>query len=201
MKEIIFGQTSCIILSAGSSGRMGKPKALLQFSKDEMFIQKITRTYVQSGVKQVIVVVNIELYNTILEQKISLAHEVELVVNHIPEKGRFYSLQTGVKKLKTGNSCFFQNIDNPFTSAEVLKSLFLCTKDADVILPVFESKSGHPVLFSPAVAQKIIGKIDTDIRIDKFLKKFATKKIELTEKRILTNINSPEDFSEAGLGK
>ena len=96
--EFIFAQTSCIILSAGSSDRMGEPKAFLRFSEDEMFIQKITHTYVQSGLKHVIVVVNTDLHNSIHKLRIPLADEVELVVNRYPEKGRFYSLQTGVQK-------------------------------------------------------------------------------------------------------
>jgi len=199
VEDTIFGQTSCIILSAGSSERMGEPKALLKFSIDETFIQKITGTYVQCGVRQVIVVVNKELYNTIQEREILLVPEVQLVINSFPEKGRFYSLQTGAKKLKPGHSCFFQNIDNPFTSDEVLKSLFRSQKDADVIIPAYDGKSGHPVLINPAVVQKIIVQNDTSIRIDLFLKSFASKKIELDENRILTNINSPEDFMEAGL--
>jgi molybdopterin-guanine dinucleotide biosynthesis protein A len=57
------------------------------------------------------------------------------------------------------------------------------------------------VLINPVVVQKIIVQSDTSIRIDLFLKSFAYKKIEIDENRILTNINSPEDFTEAGLGK
>jgi CTP:molybdopterin cytidylyltransferase MocA len=201
MEDTIFGQTSCIILSAGNSERMGEPKALLKFSKDKTFIQKITGTYVQCGVRQVIVVVNKELYNTIQEREILLVPEVQLVINSFPEKGRFFSLQTGVHKLKPGNSCFFQNIDNPFTSDQVLISLIQNKEGASVIIPVFQSESGHPVLINPVVVQKIIVQSDTSIRIDLFLKSFAYKKIEIDENRILTNINSPEDFTEAGLGK
>jgi CTP:molybdopterin cytidylyltransferase MocA len=180
---------------------MGEPKALLKFSKDKTFIQKITGTYVQCGVRQVIVVVNKELYNTIQEREILLVPEVQLVINSFPEKGRFFSLQTGVHKLKPGNSCFFQNIDNPFTSDQVLISLIQNKEGASVIIPVFQSVSGHPVLINPVVVQKIIVQSDTSIRIDLFLKSFAYKKIEIDENRILTNINSPEDFTEAGLGK
>jgi len=174
---------------------------LLEFSKGETFIQKITGTYVQCGVQQVIVVVNNELFHYIHEQKILLVPEIQLVINSFPERGRFFSLQKGVEKLDPGNYCFFQNIDNPFTSAEVLNLLNQFKKDADVILPVFQSKSGHPVLINPAVVQKIIIQSDTEIRIDQFLKSFEYKKIEITENRILTNINTPDDFSEAGLGK
>jgi CTP:molybdopterin cytidylyltransferase MocA len=200
MEGNIFGQTSCIILAAGSSLRMGESKALLKFSTSETFIQKITETYVQSGVKQVIVVVNNELYISILEQQIPLYHEVELVINPFPEKGRFYSLQTGVQKLKTGNSCFFQNVDNPFTSFEVLKLLINHNANADVIIPQFRSRSGHPILFNHIVAQQVIAETDTELRIDVFLRKLSTKMVEIDESNILTNINSPEDYINAGFG-
>lgn len=201
MDRNLFGQTSCIILSAGSSERMGEPKALLKFSKEETFIQKITGTYVQCGVQQVIVVVNNELFHSIQEQTVLLGPEVQLVINSFPERGRFFSLQKGAEKLDPGNYCFFQNIDNPFTSAEVLNLLNQFKMDADVILPVYQSKSGHPVLINPAVVQKIIVQSDAEIRIDQFLKSFVCKKIEIGENRILTNINTPVDFTEAGLGR
>ena len=198
MKEILFGTTSCIVLAAGSSERLGTPKALLHFTTKKTFIEKITETYVKCGIQQVIVVVNNAMYRSIQDQQICLAPEVQLVINPFPGKGRFYSLQTGVDKLKPGNYCFFQNIDNPFTSAEVLKSLIQNKNEADVIIPVFKSKSGHPVLISPAVARKISSISDSQIRIDTFLKTFATKNIEIADGRILININTPEDLAEAG---
>jgi len=200
MEGNIFGQTSCIILAAGRSTRMGESKALLKFSSDETFIQKITGTYVQSGVKQVIVVVNVELYNTIQEQQMPLSQEVELVVNSFPEKGRFYSLQTGIKNLKTGNSCFFQNIDNPFTTYEVLQLLIQNTAGSDVIIPEYQGKTGHPALFSNIVASKIIEAKESGARIDQFLKTFRVKMVEIDDNNILTNINSFEEYINAGLG-
>jgi CTP:molybdopterin cytidylyltransferase MocA len=200
MEGNIFGQTSCIILAAGSSTRMGKSKALLKFGKDETFIQKIIGTYVNSGIKQVIVVVNSELHNSILEHQIPLNQEVELVINPFPEKGRFYSLQTGVHKLRTGNSCFFQNIDNPFTSFQVLQSLIHSSTGSDVIIPEYQGKSGHPALFSNLVAGKIIAAKDSEVRIDQFLKTFRIKMVEIDDNNILTNINSYEEYIKAGLG-
>lgn len=198
MEGNIFGRTSCIILAAGSSSRMGNSKALLKYSQHETFIQKITGTYVQSGVKQVIVVVNEELYNSIHELQIPLNQAVELVINPFPEKGRFYSLQTGVRKLKTGNSCFFQNIDNPFTSFEVLKLLKQHQSDGEVIIPSFQLRTGHPVLLSEAVTGKINLTPDLNTRIDQYLKKFRVVIVEMASREILVNINTLEDFRAAG---
>lgn len=195
-----FSDTSAIILSAGFSVRMGGHKALLKFDSGRTFLQKITETYLISGIEQVIVVVNSELYNLISESGLSLSEKVKLVVNDKPELGRFYSLQTGVKLIPTGSYCLFQNIDNPFTSIELLDELILHKNEADVIKPIFQNKSGHPVLISQLVVKGVYDSIDYELRLDTFLKKFAGKRINVQNPRILININSKEDYLRAGFG-
>lgn len=193
-----FRDTSAIILSAGNSERMGGHKALLKFDSERTFLQKITETYLLAGIDQVIVVLNSELYKLISESSLALSGKVKLVVNNKPELGRFYSLQTGVKLFPPGNYCFFQNIDNPFTTEELLKELILHKAKAGVIIPIFQKKSGHPVLVSPLVIQRIFEGIDYKIRIDTFLNQFTEKKIEVPDPKILLNINSPDDYLNAG---
>ncbi len=198
MKEALFAQTSAIILSAGSSLRMGTQKALLRFDDEHTFLQKITETYLKAGAEQVIVVVNTGLYALFNENNLDLPEQVILVSNEKPELGRFYSLQTGIKKIKPGNYCFFQNIDNPFTSAHLINSLISEKDDADVIIPAFQKKTGHPVLLSPVVTETMLKVIDYEIRIDQFLKKFNVKEVETNDNKVLVNINSPEEFLGAG---
>lgn len=198
MEKALFAETSCIILSAGNSVRMGEHKALLRFDSDRNFIQKLTETYLLAGIEQVIAVVNSELFELINRSKLTLSEKVLLVLNDNPESGRFYSLQTGVKCLKTGNSCFFQNTDNPFTSEELLKELILHKNEAEVIVPTFQNKAGHPVLISPLVLRGICDGIEYEVRIDAFLKKFTEKKIEFSDSKILLNINTPDDYFNAG---
>ena len=193
-----FENTSCIILSAGNSDRMGEHKALLNFDENSTFIEQITNIYIQAGIEQIIVVVSNGLYNQIKERRINLKANITLVINEHPELGRFYSLQTGINCAHTGNYCFFQNIDNPFTSIEVLNSLIQFRNNADVIIPTFQNKSGHPVLLSNSVIQKILTEKTPDLRIDEFLKKFNVLKTEVLESSILVNLNSPEGFAKAG---
>jgi len=200
MKEVLFASTSCVILSAGSSARMGTHKALLKFDFEKTFIQKITETYSLVGIELVIVVLNSELFKLIKEGTPSLPEKVKLVINDKPELGRFYSLQTGVKHLKHGNSCFFQNIDNPFTSEKLLRELIIQKDEADIILPAFQVRAGHPVLISPTVVQQINSGIDYEVRIDAFLKQYTEKRIEVSDQRILININSQEEYLDAGFG-
>lgn len=198
MKEAIFVQTSCIILSAGSSTRIGMHKALLRYDAEKTFIEKITETFNLAGIEQVIVVVNSELFKLISESSLALSRKVKLLVNDKPELGRFYSLQTGVKLITTGNYCFFQNIDNPFTSQAMLRELILHKNEAEVIMLTFKDKAGHPVLFNPLVAQKIRSEKNNDLRIDHFLRKFKIKYIESLDNNILININTLKQYHSEG---
>ena len=198
MKEVLFAGTSCVILSAGSSARMGTHKALLKFDLQKTFLQKITETYLLVGIEQVIVVVNSELYKLINNSNPALSEKVLLVINDRPELGRFYSLQNGVSLVPKGNSCFFQNIDNPFTTEKLMRELIIHKDEADVILPAFQKKTGHPVLINPSVVLEINSVRDYEVRIDEFLNQFTGKEIESPDPKILLNINSPDDYLEAG---
>jgi len=199
MKDTLFKQTSCVILSAGSSVRMGKHKAFLKFDNESNFLQKTAEVYCKAGIEQVIVVVNSELFELISQSNLVLSEQVKLVVNDKPELGRFYSLQTGLKLIRAGNSCFFQNIDNPFISRELLHELINHKAEAEVIIPVVQKQSGHPVLIKPLVVQKINESRNYEVRIDVFLKQFIEKKIETQDQKILININSEEDYLKTGL--
>jgi len=200
MKEVLFAGTSCVILSAGSSARMGTHKALLKFDYETTFIQKITETYSLAGIDRIIVVVNAELLQMIKSINLVLPEKVLLTINNKPELGRFYSLQTGIKHLKPASSCFFQNIDNPFTSETLLRELISYKNKADVIIPAYQDRAGHPVLISPTVVQQINSGIDYEVRIDEFLKQYTEKRIGVSDQRILININSQEEYLNAGFG-
>jgi CTP:molybdopterin cytidylyltransferase MocA len=193
-----FAHVSCIILSAGSSGRMGGHKALLKFDKTFTFVEKITNEYLAAGIGEIIVVVSGELNNDIIDRGISFPAEIHIVINPKPESGRFYSLQTGIQHVQEGNYCFFQNIDNPFTTVKLLQDLIAQKDKADVIIPAFRQKSGHPVLFSPKVAREFRKAGNSDLRINEFLKIFPQQKVETNDSNILININSPEDYAKAG---
>jgi len=191
-----FRDTSAIILSAGNSERMGKHKALLAFDKGTTFLQKITETYLLAGIEQVIVVVNSILFDTIKQGDYALSAKILLVINDKPELGRFYSLRTGIKYLLPGNFCFFQNIDNPYTSEALLRELILHKDEAEVIMPTFKGRTGHPVLINSSVKKEIIEARNSDLRIDLFLKRFGAMKVETSDKYILANINLPEDYQQ-----
>lgn len=191
---------SAVILSAGSSQRMGCHKALLSYNREKNFLQHIAGEYLKAGINQVIVVVSPELSEKLLRNsEYGIHHEnVRLSINTKPELGRFFSLQTGIRLIDPGSYCFFQNIDNPFTTAKLLAEIIHEKDKAEVVLPVADNKTGHPVLLGKAVTQAIAECTDSEIRIDQFLKKFSVHFVETCDRNILTNINTYDDYRKAG---
>jgi len=188
-------QLSCIILSAGNSGRMGMHKALLPFGKQNLtFLEKITESYSSAGIHQVIVVVNSSLYKTLNSVTLAFPDKVKLVVNRYPEKGRFFSLQTGLYFVGAGSYVFIQNADNPFVEPDVLRNMIEKREEAAVVVPVFSGKAGHPVLLNPIVCESIKTSKSPDCRLDFFLRDFSSCAVESDNNRILVNINTPSDY-------
>jgi molybdenum cofactor cytidylyltransferase/nicotine blue oxidoreductase len=193
-----FSLVSCIILSAGDSGRMGMHKAMLPFGNQKLtFLEKIIKSYRHAGINQIVVVVNSGLLRQIIDMKLKLPAGIQIVENLHPEKGRFYSLQTGLKYVKTGSHVFIQNIDNPFIDQKVLNLMLEYINGALIAHPVFSGKTGHPVLIHPDVCESIISSECLDARIDCFLKDYPSLKIEVNDPGIFANINTPEDYMEA----
>ena len=49
-----------VVLAAGKSTRMGRPKALLPLTDTDTFISRIVRTFLEAGVDDVVVVLGCE---------------------------------------------------------------------------------------------------------------------------------------------
>lgn len=197
-------QTSCIILSAGSSGRIGQHKALLRYGSDKAtFIEKITEEYANAGVIEIVVVVSEGLMAEIEAIHLNVPDIVRFVVNLKPDWNRFYSLKTGMQHITGGYHVFFQNVDNPFVEPELLHSMIGVSGKADVIIPEFFGRKGHPVLLSPDVCMAFLECKTNDLRIDDFLRSFRTVNLKTENPKVLVNINSMSDYKKEfpGLGE
>src|ERR1035437_3004531 len=107
-----------LILAAGSSIRMGTPKAFLPFDENTTFLGKISSTYLKWGCNEIVVVIN-----KALAKKVRFTGEqaktVTFVVNDHLEFERFYSVKLGLQKMTKSDFCFIQNVDNPFLTQNI----------------------------------------------------------------------------------
>ena len=188
-----------IILSAGRSERMGMLKAFLRFDEQFTFIEKLLSVY--SFTDEIITVVNNEVLNDDRWSKTACinSENVKVVLNTIPELGRFHSVKLGIKNLTSknfvhGDSCFIQNIDNPFTNRSITEALIKTNIELGYALPVCNDTGGHPVLIASDVMNFIRDSNEKDCNFRELLSVFKRTEIKVSEDKILANVNSADDY-------
>jgi molybdenum cofactor cytidylyltransferase len=186
-----------VILAAGNSGRMAFPKLFLKYDDDVTFIEKIISVYYSFGCRQIIMVLNQEVYDQYYKRFPDHRSDskFKLVLNEHPEYERFYSIQLGIAALEKTTHCFIQNVDNPFVSNVLLEQILNSVHLEDYYVPVFKGKGGHPILINEKVIKAICQTEIYDRKLNRFLQQFCRKNIETKDNAILRNINNMKDYS------
>ncbi len=127
-----------IILAAGSSSRLGRPKALIQVGEITL-IEMIASRLEEVGLS-VTIVTRKELADRIR----LLLPEHHVVVNLEPEKGRTGSVQCGLESVGK-IPVLIVPIDRPGFSVQTLHKL--CHSEVTAC-PVKDGKGGHPLALS-----------------------------------------------------
>lgn len=180
---------SVVILAAGLSGRMGTDKSLLSYGNGLCFAEHIINCYGVYGCNPVVFVIN-ETSDTAQLKNC----DFRPVINYQLNWGRSYSIHLGLQSIPKGKSCFIHNIDNPFIERSLLDSLRAAIHSESFAVPVFEGKSGHPVLLGKSVAEHI-RKPSYLMDFREELKGFSRIEVPFPDKNILWNINTPEDYA------
>ncbi|MFK5856244.1 MAG: NTP transferase domain-containing protein [Bacteroidota bacterium] len=186
---------SVIILAAGNSSRMGKPKFLLVMPDGDSFLENITKQYSEFGCEDIIVVLNKFGVKLLENHPQNLPPKIKIVLNSNFSLGRFSSIKAGVKQVAS-NCVFIHNVDNPVMKIEVLNQLYDAKTHADVIKPVINNRGGHPILISKRVCDDILIEKENELNFKDFLNSYSTKEVEVSSKSILLNINTNEELAE-----
>lgn len=192
---------SVVILAAGKSSRMNYPKLLLPFDDNKKFIEKIIDEYIDAGMKQVVLVVNGDVENkvrAVLSARYQ-SHFIQVVVNPFPARGRFLSIQLGLKKIKDG-LCFLQNIDNPFITGALLAEMIKSKMDSGYVVPAYFNKGGHPVLLSGDIIKYLVLLEGFEYNLRNVLSSFTKVRIGWHDENILANINTRQEYRNYFMG-
>lgn len=185
---------SVIILAAGKSERMGVPKLGLKFDENMLFAEKILESILEIEPMECVIVVNHQGLELVNSGKVRISDKVKIVLNDDPDKGRFYSLQCGLKSLNSRRNILITNIDNPFINKDICLKMLRQINDCDYIYPVFNGKGGHPLLINKTVAEGILLQDNTQMNLKEFLKSYRKKTNNVSDQKVLININTPEDY-------
>src|ERR1700732_1817624 len=149
---------AAVILSGGASQRMGSPKALLPYQGRPFLEHLIAVTsHPKIGARRIVLGAQAEL----IADAMRLAAD-EVVINAEWEKGQLSSIQAGIRSLPAGtDGMILCLIDHPLISAGLMDELigrFYAERSArpPIVLPVYEGKRGHPVIFSAGVYVELL---------------------------------------------
>jgi len=186
---------AAVILSGGASRRMGSPKALLTY-RGRPFLEHLldVTTHPKVGVRRIVLGAHVDP----ISNAIALNTE-EVVVNEDWEKGQLSSIQAALRSLPAGtDGMLLCLIDHPLISAALVDGLvqqFYATHAA-VVLPVFEGRRGHPVIFSAALYGELEkAPQELGARSVVWAHKEEVSEYHTTEEGCIVNLNDPETFS------
>jgi molybdenum cofactor cytidylyltransferase len=175
-----------IILAAGESRRMGRPKAFLPF-RGGTFLSNIADA-LGTRCSPVIAVFGFDAARLMAVAPAGIVP----VENSDYEMGMLTSLQVGLRAVpETCDAVVFTLVDHPVISAATLGKLF--ESDAPIAIPRFRGKRGHPVLvrrriFEEYLAEPLTAKV-RDV-IDRHA--FEVDYIEVEDPGISDDIDNPQ---------
>ena len=186
---------AAVILSGGSSSRMGSPKALLPYQGRPFLDHLLGITHhPKIGVRRVVLGVHAEQ----IAKAIDLATD-EIVINENWEEGQLSSVHAALRSLPPGtDGIILCLIDHPLVSADLLGHLIsdFYTSQALIVLPVFEGQRGHPVIFSSKLYGELLAApIDTGARAVVWANKTNIHEYQTTEEGCVLNLNDPDSFA------
>jgi molybdenum cofactor cytidylyltransferase len=189
---------AAVVLSAGESSRMGRPKALLPI-EGETFIGRIVASLKQTQVGKIVVVLG---HNSDLLAAAIRPLAVEILINPNYKLGQLSSLQVAVRNLLPDADCagiLVHLVDHPYIDASLVDRMIqqFYESKKDIVVPRCRGKRGHPVLFSRALFGELL-----DAPMDQGAKAVVnahgneTLEIDTDEKGITVDIDTPELYRQ-----
>ena len=189
---------AALILAAGLSRRMGKPKMLLPWGATTVLGQVIS-TFMQSGVSEIIVVTGGAHEAVQLEaERVAKAFRLSCVHNPQFETGEMLSsLQCGLASLgKQVDSVLVGLGDQPQLSLGAVSKVVSAyeTSPADLIVPSHDMRRGHPWLVQRNLWEQILA-LEPPLTLRDFLNAHAGDILYVeADQSILKDLDTPEEY-------
>jgi molybdenum cofactor cytidylyltransferase len=141
-----------LVLAAGKSTRMGKPKATLPLDGGDTFLTRIVRTFVDAGVEDVVIVIGHDADAIVASFAAvdDVAGRARFVDNPDYEQGQLSSLLAGLKVVdRPGVAAVLVTlVDVPLVSVSTVRAVIDRYRQthASIVRPVRGDQHGHPVL-------------------------------------------------------
>lgn len=186
---------AAIILAAGASERMGYPKALLPY-RGRPFLEGILEACYAAGVEHRVVVLGHQADKILAAMDLS---GVTVVRSEDLEAGPIGSVWAGLSALSAlpVDAVLVWPVDRPHVAVATVESLVDAFRSTHqpVVLPTWDGKRGHPVLFGRAVFAELLGAPrDEGARAVVHRDPARVAEVPVDDPTVLEDFNTPDDY-------
>lgn len=182
-----------VILSAGASSRMGKPKALIPY-RESTFLEHLLAAsqHPRVGVTRIVLGAGAEEIRTYAKLDHSL-----VIVNPDWEQGQLSSISAGIRSLAGTNTdgILLCLVDHPLVSARLIGTLIdkFYENRKLIALPTYNARRGHPAIFSSALYGELLSAPpDKGARAVVWAHAADILEVPTDEEGVVLNINDPD---------
>jgi len=187
---------AAVVLAAGSSSRMGKPKQTLQL-EDGPMLEMVLQTLRQTKVGRVVVVLG--AHSSVVRGWVKFGKE-KVVVNPRFKEGMSGSIRLGLAEAEEADAAMIVLGDQPFVSPGTIDRIIdaYVSSRSPVVVPVYHGRRGNPVLFDRSLFPQI-RRIRGDVGAKSVVSGNEDKllQVDVNDEGILVDIDTPSDYSNA----
>jgi molybdenum cofactor cytidylyltransferase len=187
-----------IILAAGASTRMGKPKQLLEYNGRSL-IQHAVEVATASGCHPIIVILGANAER--IKPEIATL-SVETIENLFWQQGMSTSIRKGIETLNKNNSkaeaAILMLCDQPFVSPDLIEQLIKVyrTTCAPIVASEYDRILGVPALFDRTLFSQLTT-LSNDVGARQIIKKYSQQVAKVSFPEGIIDIDTPQDYSNA----
>ncbi len=189
------GLISAIILAAGMSSRMRRPKHLLKLG-GRTVLGRVVDTFIHSNVGEVLVVVG-----TASGIGRGELRGVKVIQNPESSMGVSTSIKAGLDAVRAdSDAAVFGLADKPFVTVGTINSLIESYRASGrgIVIPIYRGIRGNPILFSREFFNEL-GGLSGDVGGKAVIKKHKERvlEVEVEDEGVLIDINTEKDYEKA----
>lgn len=186
---------AAIVLAAGRSTRMGRPKALLD-TAGEPFVRRLARVFSEAGCRP-IVAVTAPVTAVAIGAALS-GTGANLVVNPLPRSEPIDSLRIGLGAVPAGvDAVLVAPVDAPGFSPDTVRRLIagFLASGAPIVQPRHAGRGGHPILLARSIWPELeMDGLPEGLRSVLARHTDAVLRVDVDEPGVLMDVDTPEDY-------
>ncbi len=185
---------AAIVMAAGASSRMGRPKALLR-AGDRSFVRRILETLQRGGVQDAVVVIRQDADS--VREEVESAAFGRAIVNPGADAGQLSSLITGLDVVdRPGvDAVLVTLVDVPLIQAATVRALIgrAPLSGANVVRAVYHGRHGHPVIFKRAVFEAL-RRADPAAGAKAVVRAAIVDDVEVDDPGVVEDVDTADDY-------